>query len=59
MPKSRNRKDHKKRLEKRNERIKQEYQRATKEAWKTFEKMKQEKLSKEGDNIDGINFDFK
>ena len=57
MPKSRTRKDHKKKVVKRNERVKTEFERATKKAWETFEKMKQEK---EQDNKDDFKFpDFK
>ncbi len=40
MPKSRNRKDHKKKVKQRNERIKTEFARASKEAWKKFEEHK-------------------
>ncbi len=43
MAKSRNRKDHKKKVENRNKRIESEYKRATKKAWETFEKIKEEK----------------
>jgi hypothetical protein len=40
MPKSRKRKDHKKRVEKRNDKIKKEWERASKEAWKKYEESK-------------------
>lgn len=40
MAKSRQRKDHKKKVKLRNERIKSEYKRATKLAWDKFEEMK-------------------
>lgn len=40
MPKSRVRKNHKKKVEQRNNRIKNEFERAQKEAWKKFEEHK-------------------
>lgn len=42
MGKSRNRKDHKKKVKQRNERIKNEFKRAQKSAWEKFEQRKQE-----------------
>ena len=47
MPKSRQRKDHKKKVKQRNDRIKDQYRRATKEAWDKFEKHKQEQVDKD------------
>jgi hypothetical protein len=47
MPKSRKRKDHKKRVEKRNNKIKTEWERASKEAWKKYEETKKNDNSKE------------
>jgi hypothetical protein len=51
MAKSRNRKDHKKKVENRNKRIESEYKRATKKAWETFEKMKEEKAQADKDDF--------
>lgn len=42
MGKSRNRKDHKKKVKQRNERIKNEFKRVQKMAWEKFEQRKQQ-----------------
>jgi hypothetical protein len=58
MPKSHKRggaKAHRKRVALRNEKIKSDWKRASKEAWETFEKMKAEKNIEENQN-DGGNF---
>lgn len=52
MPRSRvrgGRKAHNKRLKERNERIKNEYKKATEEAWKKFEEHKASKQKEEDD----------
>lgn len=41
MPKSRNRKDHKKKVKLRNEKIKSEFKKAQKNAWDKFQEHKQ------------------
>lgn len=42
MPKSRQRKNHKKKVQQRNDRIKSEFKKATKEAWEKFENHKKQ-----------------
>lgn len=44
-------KEHNKRLEKRNEKIKSDYQKATKEAWKKFEEYKAQKQEEQKDDF--------
>ena len=53
MPKSHKRggaKEHRKRVAARNERIKNQWKEASKKAWETFEKMKEEKNNENQDN---------
>jgi len=57
MPKSHKRggaKAHRKRVALRNEKIKSDWKRASKEAWETFEKMKAEKQLDENKNNEGL-----
>ena len=57
MPKSQKRggaKAHRKRVALRNEKIKSDWKRASKEAWETFEKMKAEKQLDENKDNEGL-----
>jgi len=57
MPKSHKRggaKAHRKRVALRNEKIKSDWKRASKEAWETFEKIKAEKQLDENKNNEGL-----
>jgi hypothetical protein len=47
-------KAHRKRVALRNEKIKSDWKRASKEAWETFEKMKSEKQLDENKNNEGL-----